>query len=193
VYLTLFCCSCPEPPKQTGSGRWLGRWWSKTPDGSSSGPIKAKLGDENAMVYDKELKRWVPKGVRANLRRVPKTLLDIHCSPQSKGVPDAPKPPPPPPRAHTASPSTGPIAKPPASMSMTAPPSRSSTTAPPTGPPVGTGPSLRQSRPGPPGAPGSAPPQFNKSAAEVAAELMAGPPRKVGSAAGKKKPRYVAV
>jgi hypothetical protein len=41
-------------------GSWLGRWWGKK---EGEGPVRAKLGEESSMVYDKELKRWVVKGV----------------------------------------------------------------------------------------------------------------------------------
>jgi hypothetical protein len=48
-----------EPQK---SSSWLKGWWGKK-EGEGSGPIRAKLGEESSMVYDKELKRWVVKGV----------------------------------------------------------------------------------------------------------------------------------
>jgi hypothetical protein len=54
-----------EPQKSSG---WLRGWWGKK-EGEGSGPIKAKLGEESSMVYDKELKRWVVKGVSKSLLR----------------------------------------------------------------------------------------------------------------------------
>lgn len=53
-----------ESPKSVSGGSWLGRLWGKggaeTPP---SGPVRAKLGNESSMYYDKEQKRWVTKGV----------------------------------------------------------------------------------------------------------------------------------
>jgi hypothetical protein len=55
-----------ESPKSVSGGSWLGRLWGKggaeTPP---SGPVRAKLGNESSMYYDKEQKRWVTKGVSA--------------------------------------------------------------------------------------------------------------------------------
>jgi len=59
-----------EPAKSSG---WLGRWWGKK-EGEPAGPIKAKLGEESSMVFDKDLKRWVVKGVSR-----------IFCSTQKHG------------------------------------------------------------------------------------------------------------
>ena len=48
-----------EPTKNSGS--WFGRFglWGKRE--TTSGPIKASLGEEKTFYYDKELKRWVNK------------------------------------------------------------------------------------------------------------------------------------
>ncbi|KAG8717514.1 hypothetical protein FRC09_014145 [Ceratobasidium sp. 395] len=37
---------------------WIGRWWSRK-DNDSPAPVKANLGDQMSLVYDKELKRWI--------------------------------------------------------------------------------------------------------------------------------------
>jgi hypothetical protein len=54
-----------ESPKPGSSGgSWLGRLWGKGgAEAQPAGPVKAKLGNESSMYYDKELKRWVTKGV----------------------------------------------------------------------------------------------------------------------------------
>lgn len=55
-----------ESKKQTatsGGGRWFSSWFSKKDPSPNSGPIKAKLGEENSFYYDPELKRWVNKKV----------------------------------------------------------------------------------------------------------------------------------
>jgi hypothetical protein len=52
--------------QQQQQGGWLSRWWkggNTSGDGTSKGPIKVKLGEENSFYYDKELKRWVNKKV----------------------------------------------------------------------------------------------------------------------------------
>lgn len=51
-----------SPSKGEAKGGWLKGWWGKK-EGEGSGPIKAKLGEESSMIYDKDLKRWVVKGV----------------------------------------------------------------------------------------------------------------------------------
>lgn len=49
---------------QPAQGGWLRGWFGgKKEEMPGNGPIKAKLGEENAMVFDPELKRWVMKGV----------------------------------------------------------------------------------------------------------------------------------
>lgn len=41
---------------------WFGGWFKgKDPNAPQSGPIKAKLGEENSFVYDENLKKWVNK------------------------------------------------------------------------------------------------------------------------------------
>lgn len=53
-----------SPTKDAGGAPkkgWLSGWFAKKEEGT--GPVRAKLGDENAMVFDPDLKRWVVKGV----------------------------------------------------------------------------------------------------------------------------------
>lgn len=69
--------------KPAASAGWLGRLWGSKKEeapaaaaaaGTTGGaPIKAKLGEESAFVYDKDLKRWVNKKVslRARMYRYP--------------------------------------------------------------------------------------------------------------------------
>lgn len=45
-----------------GSGSWLPWRWGKKEE-APSGPVKAKLGEESAFYYDKDLKKWVNKKV----------------------------------------------------------------------------------------------------------------------------------
>lgn len=53
-----------ESPKPGSSGSWLGRLWGKGgAEAQPAGLVRAKLGNESSMYYDKELKRWVTKGV----------------------------------------------------------------------------------------------------------------------------------
>ncbi|KAH7341112.1 Sec23-binding domain of Sec16-domain-containing protein [Rhizoctonia solani] len=48
--------SKPAEAKPTSS--WIGRWWTRK-ESESPAPVKAHLGDQVSLVYDKELKRWV--------------------------------------------------------------------------------------------------------------------------------------
>lgn len=41
---------------------WIGRWWTRK-ETDSPAPVKANLGDQMSLVYDKELKRWVNPNV----------------------------------------------------------------------------------------------------------------------------------
>ncbi|CEL51590.1 COPII coat assembly protein sec-16 OS=Neurospora crassa (strain ATCC 24698 / 74-OR23-1A / CBS 708,71 / DSM 1257 / FGSC 987) GN=sec-16 PE=3 SV=1 [Rhizoctonia solani AG-1 IB] len=82
-----------EAPKlsEAKQSSWLGRWWPRK-DTDSPAPVKAHLGDQVSLVYDKELKRWVNPNA-------------------PKPEPTATPPPPPsrtPSRAQTGSPGPGP-------------------------------------------------------------------------------------
>lgn len=58
-----------SPSKQDAAkaqSGWFKGWFGKK-EGEGPGPIRAKLGEENAMVFDKELKRWVMPGVSSNI------------------------------------------------------------------------------------------------------------------------------
>jgi hypothetical protein len=52
-----------EAQAPAGGGSWLGRWWKRGDGTTTTGPIKASLGEESAFYYDKEQKRWVNKKV----------------------------------------------------------------------------------------------------------------------------------
>ena len=45
------------------NGSWFGRWWRRGDSTTTTGPIKASLGEENAFYYDKEQKRWINRKV----------------------------------------------------------------------------------------------------------------------------------
>ncbi|QRV85774.1 COPII coat assembly protein Sec-16 [Ceratobasidium sp. AG-Ba] len=47
-----------KAPELKPASSWLGRWWSRK-ETDSPGPVKANLGEQMSLVYDKELKRWV--------------------------------------------------------------------------------------------------------------------------------------
>ncbi|CAE6525396.1 unnamed protein product [Rhizoctonia solani] len=81
----------PSPSEAKPSSSWLGRWWTRK-DSESPAPVKAHLGDQVSLVYDKELKRWVNPNA-------------------PKSEPPVTPPPPPsrtPSRAQTGSPGPGP-------------------------------------------------------------------------------------
>jgi hypothetical protein len=76
-------------------GSWLGRWWKRGDGTTTTGPIKASLGEENAFYYDKEHKRWVNKKVSGrtifintqNLRvcrQDQKSLRNLHFLPHRR-------------------------------------------------------------------------------------------------------------
>lgn len=56
----------PSKDEAAKAGGWFKGWWGKK-EGDGPGPIRAKLGEENAMVFDKELRRWVVKGVSCDV------------------------------------------------------------------------------------------------------------------------------
>ncbi|KAJ9112057.1 hypothetical protein QFC22_006351 [Naganishia vaughanmartiniae] len=160
-----------ESPKPGATGgSWLGRLWGKgAAEAPTSGPVKAKLGNESSMYYDKELKRWVTKG--------------------PGGQPEAPKAAPPPPR--TPRPSTPAAASPAAAMP---PASRPTSAAPPA---FGAGPVRSQTAT--PAMSGLAtPPTRPASSATVGdppiGNALAPPPARKGTA-GKKgiRARYVEI
>jgi len=49
-----------KAPTTTDKKSWFGGWFKKDPN-APTGPIKAKLGEENSFVFDKELGKWVNK------------------------------------------------------------------------------------------------------------------------------------
>lgn len=70
-----------ESPKPAASGgSWLGRLWGKGgAEAQTTGPVRAKLGNESSMYYDKELKRWVTKGVRTSAILTRMTYANLLC------------------------------------------------------------------------------------------------------------------
>lgn len=71
--------------KTTPSGSWFGKLWGgkkePTPPatpGAPGAPIKAKLGEESAFYYDKDLKKWVNKKVRNSVA----LCTPFHLAPQ---------------------------------------------------------------------------------------------------------------
>ncbi|GAA94393.1 uncharacterized protein L969DRAFT_53277 [Mixia osmundae IAM 14324] len=88
--------------KPSPSSSWLGRLFKR--DGTSPGPIRAKLGEETSFVFDPVSKRWVNKKAGAT---------------ESES---AAMPPPPPRRSQTASPGASMRAAPPARFTTVSPP-----------------------------------------------------------------------
>lgn len=198
-----------------GKKGWLSGWWGKKdPSMPTSGPIKAKLGEENSFYYDEELKKWVNKkgGAEAAVAAAPTPPPPRAASRVASGPPASSGPPSrassglaggPPPSALAAG------MRPPTSASMalpgSGPPSRSATPASELGGPAGGSvngdvpPALppfsaaTAAAMAPPGRPSS-----SLSTASSIDDLLGGPPgagsRKGGTVKGKKKGgRYVDV
>lgn len=182
---------------------WLGGWFGggkKDPGMPQTGPIKAKLGEENSFYFDKDLGKWVNKkgGPDSGAASVTAT------PPPPKGPPSrvasAAMGPPsgPPSRASSGTGLAGTAGRPPTSGSGPA-----FSSGPPSGPPsrVGTPASEAAGVNGdtPPLAPVLAPPLRPSSTLSTASsidDLLGGPPgsRKGGTVKGKKKGnRYVDV
>ncbi|KAG9096746.1 hypothetical protein FRC06_008367 [Ceratobasidium sp. 370] len=74
-----------KDPKEAAKGpelkpatSWIGRWWSRK-DSDSPGPVKANLGEQMSLVYDKELKRWINPNIdRKNNYRQQEGLFFPH-------------------------------------------------------------------------------------------------------------------
>ena len=186
---------------------WFGGWFGgkKDPNMPTTGPIKAKLGDENSFYFDKDLGKWVNKKGGAEA-----------------AAPVAATPPPPRGPSRVASAAMGPPSGPPSQASsgtglanstgttMRPPTSGSGPafSAPGSGPPSRTGTPASDGSHGPPAAingdappfaPPLAPPIRPSSTLSTASsidDLLGGPPgsRKGGTVKGKKKTaRYVDV
>jgi hypothetical protein len=180
---------------------WFG-WFKKDPN-APPGPIKAKLGEENSMYYDEDLKRWVSKkGGAAEATRPMATPPPPRSGPPSRAVsgnggmgppsslPGASHLSAPPTRAPTSNPQRSSSMPPP----MGLPPSRSSTPGLPSDgeggskPPVLRPPMLAAGS-GPPSRPGT-----GMSTASSIDDLLGAPQARKGPAAKKKKGgRYVDV
>ena len=125
--------------KPQGSG-WFGGWFRRPPSesppdaGTPGKPIKAKLGEESAFYYDKDLKKWVNKKV--SFGHYQASLLQ---APETATKPAAP--PPPPKRLASKAPSSP-------STPAPIPPSSSTSSLPPQPTPVASSvPSLRSEPP----------------------------------------------
>src|SRR5262249_21690184 len=69
---------------------WFGSWFKKDPN-APTGPIKAKLGEENSFVFDKELGKWVNKKAgAASTTPVVATPPPPKASPRPQSGSDAP-------------------------------------------------------------------------------------------------------
>lgn len=170
-----------EAQAPAGGGSWFGRWWKKGDGTTTTGPVKASLGEENAFYYDKEQKRWVNKKVSKPFFYKHTKLKGLQAGSEEILKPALP---PPPSRAQTASPGmsgsrASPASGPPRSASAidlgfepttNAPIRVRSRLAPPTesAPVTPTGPRLNAAGPPPPGSVpplGSTPPPRPKSQA----------------------------
>ncbi|KAF8534668.1 Sec23-binding domain of Sec16-domain-containing protein [Trichophaea hybrida] len=163
-----------ERAKENGGQKkgWFGGWFGrKDPSDQQQGPIKAKLGEENAFVYDAELKRWVNKKAGGSETPTP----TVPTPPPAKRTPPSNNPTPPP-----ARPTPPPLARP--------TPPNSAGLAPPPGPPRGLTPSPAPSMERPPAAPSplSRPPT---SGGDPMEELMGPPTARRGTPAGGRKGR----
>ncbi|KAF1997194.1 hypothetical protein P154DRAFT_525006 [Amniculicola lignicola CBS 123094] len=129
--------------KKAGGSGWFGGWFKKDPNAPTSGPIKAKLGEENSFYYDPELKKWVNKKAGATEATKPMaTPPPPKSGPPSRSVSGnvaaanhalgTPMPPSSLPNAMSAPPTRAPTSNPQRSSSMPppmhgGPPSRAST------------------------------------------------------------------
>jgi hypothetical protein len=182
-------------------GGWLSSWFKKDPN-ASSGPIKAKLGEENSFYYDPDLKKWVNKKAGATETAKSATPPPPKSGPPSRSVSDMGAPPPGPMGPPPSAPASAPFLPPPTSN-----PQRSSSMP----PPMGVPPLSRASTPGmasgdeaikppvltrPPLVAGTGPPSRPSTGMSTASsidDLLGAPAAKKGTAKGKKKggARYV--
>lgn len=131
--------------RPAASSTWLGKWWGKKEDSTTPPPIRAKLGNQNSMYYDKELKRWITVScLIARFAARPETNFISFFFFQPGAAVEAPKAAPPPPRAVSkpATPAPTPTSMTPAPPSglpprgISTPPNRSATVGPPPQPPT---------------------------------------------------------
>ncbi|KAF8590610.1 hypothetical protein K439DRAFT_1611986 [Ramaria rubella] len=172
-----------KPELKPQSSSWFGRWWGRGQETASTGPIKAKLGEETSFYYDKELKRWVNKKA---------ATTETTSSP----------PPPPPSRPRTASPAPSippgsrlvDVSGPPTMLPHARPASATDVTMPPRRPPrVRSNLVPKEDSP----SPGSAPPSATSFESTNSGAAL-GPPVGIGrpkSSASKRnvRSRYVDV
>lgn len=149
---------------------WFGGWFGRKDPAEQSGPIKAKLGEENAFVYDPDLGRWVNKKAGAAAPESPKTA--------------------PPPRRTPPVPSAS--APPIKSSPMTSVPPSTSFTPSPAPTPVGLAappPARLTSSPAPPGRPTPPPSRPATAGGDAMDELLGPPMARKGTPAGGRKAR----
>ncbi|KAF1980792.1 hypothetical protein K402DRAFT_365845 [Aulographum hederae CBS 113979] len=136
-----------DKPKQAAGGGWslMPKWFKKDPNAQTTGPIRAKLGEESSFVYDTAAGRWVNKKAGATdaapaaptpppPRGAPMNRSSSAASMRGGG-------PPPGPPSRSASGFSGAGTPPPPPMTMGAgsrPPSSASFTSPPMPIPIGS-------------------------------------------------------
>ncbi|CAE6420436.1 unnamed protein product [Rhizoctonia solani] len=170
----------PKPPAEAKpSSSWLGRWWTRK-DADSPAPVKAHLGDQVSLVYDKELKRWINPNA-------------------PKPEPTATPPPPPsrtPSRAQTGSPGPGPSPLGRSNDPTSTPPSRPQSASSLAPPPNTSGPRRARSMLNESFGPGGdiPSPEINSPVSTPPASLR-GPPSRGSTPGGKRnvRSRYVDV
>jgi hypothetical protein len=67
TFISIYRIPSLAPAVANGGGSWFGRLFRRS-DNTSTGPVKANLGEENSLYYDKELKRWINTKVAFLLR-----------------------------------------------------------------------------------------------------------------------------
>lgn len=188
-----------KPPAATEKKGWFGGWFKKDPN-APTGPIKAKLGEENSFVFDKELGKWVNKKAgAASATPAAATPPPPRVSPRPSsalGVPNGAPPTSVPPTGGSPLPPPGAGAPPPmASRAASVPPpmmartdSQGSSGSAPAGSAGTTG---RPPPSGPPSRPTTS--MGNGSDLDDLLGVPTGAPRKGGKKGTQRKGRYVDV
>ena len=168
-----------------GKKGWFGGWFGRKDPNEQSGPIKAKLGEENAFVYDAELKRWVNKKAGAAAPEAAKAAPPPRRPTPATAATSPGAPTPSPPTSKPTTPTTN--QPPPLGPSASAPPSSTGGLAPPMGPPRGLTPS-----PAPSPAPSLDKPPISRpstSGGDIMDELLGPPTARRGTPSGGRKGR----
>lgn len=58
TYIVIYRIASVAPAAASNGSSWFGRLFRRS-DNTPTGPIKANLGEEKSLYYDKELKRWI--------------------------------------------------------------------------------------------------------------------------------------